>query len=146
MGNFNSTNQISDKDVGNKSLALEHQMLPLYGLVDVTDPHKGELVVVARRAMETRNFAAIDDFIQDQLPGFLLNEGKGDMVPLKEILKIRNSTLKAKYKSEFTTSRMKSFIFSKKNKDKTQDSCKNHLQLNLDKNRQRKQTSILFHF
>jgi undecaprenyl pyrophosphate synthase len=55
--------------------------LSVYKLVNMAG--EGELVHLMKKALQTKSFKEIDEFIQKEIPPYLYNEGQGEMVITK---------------------------------------------------------------
>jgi ankyrin repeat protein len=60
----------------------------IYSLLDLKKG--GILVAIMREAFRTRDFSKVDDKIRDLVTPFLYNEGRGKMIPISRIIRMRN--------------------------------------------------------
>ncbi|XP_076364510.1 LOW QUALITY PROTEIN: transient receptor potential cation channel subfamily V member 5-like [Tachypleus tridentatus] len=60
----------------------------IYSLVAVSGG--GELVTLMKEASRTRNYAELDERIRELVEPFLYNKGEGRMVPIRELVMLRN--------------------------------------------------------
>ena len=61
----------------------------LYDLINTTGG--GELVDLTKAAMKTRNYQELDDVIREKVTPYLYNNGEGRLVPIQEVVLIRNA-------------------------------------------------------
>jgi transient receptor potential cation channel subfamily V protein 5 len=76
---------------------LKEEIPEIYHIIG--DKGGGELVEIAKRAHFEKNLDNVDEYIVKNLPKYLYNDGKGEMISIEEIIRFRN-TNKEKFRKE----------------------------------------------
>lgn len=80
-------NTSSNVTTGVKKQA-DSRSLTIYELTDLKGG--GQLVHLMKKAIKTKNYAEVDDAIRTRVEPYLYNKGEGKLVPISELVLMRN--------------------------------------------------------